>query len=77
MFASFNGHKDIVKLLLDNKENINAKNNYGSTALTHASINGYTDIVNLLRTEHIRLIKDNIGNCFCSDIVGVIVKYLY
>ena len=37
----------------------------------------HKDIVKLLRNEHIRLIKVNIGNCFCSDINGVISKYLY
>ena len=77
MKASIYGHIDIVKILLDNKANIHAKTDSGYTALMFASRYGHKDIVNILRNEHNRLIKVNIGNCFCSDINGVIVKYLY
>ena len=75
--ASIHGRIDVVKHLLKNKANIDAKNNYGTTALIYASRYGYINTAKLLRNEHIRLIKVNIGNCFCSDINGIISSNLY
>jgi ankyrin repeat protein len=46
--ASRMGHKQVVKLLLDNMAYINAKSDYCGTALGVASIKGYDQIVELL-----------------------------
>ena len=43
--------KDIVELLLKNKANINAVDNYGETPLHDAAINGRLDMVKLLLTH--------------------------
>ena len=50
MWACKNGHKDVVKLLLDNSERIdlNARNNFGTTAYMQAWYNGHKDVVKLL-----------------------------
>lgn len=44
-WASFYGHSEIVKLLIDNGTNINAQNNSGFTAIHHAVENNQKDIV--------------------------------
>lgn len=46
--ASSNGHKDIIRLLLDNCCRINAKSDYGSTALHRAVWNGNDGVASLL-----------------------------
>lgn len=46
--ASKDGQLSIVKLLIEAKTDINAKNIYESTALMHASAHNYLDIVKLL-----------------------------
>ena len=48
MLASDNGHTDIVKLLLESKADIGAKNKNNSTPLIIASDKGYKDIVKIL-----------------------------
>ena len=48
MMASDNGDIENVERLIDSGVNINFKDNYGDTALMWASIEGHTDIVNLL-----------------------------
>ena len=48
MLAAHGGHKEIVKLLIDNKANPNIKNNGGETALMHAAVKGRTEVVKLL-----------------------------
>ncbi len=48
MVASINGHKEIVKFLVDNGANVNLQNNEGWTALTAASELGHKEIVQLL-----------------------------
>ncbi len=52
IYASYYGHTDIVKLLLENPEktniDINTQDDYGNTALIDASHKKDTDIVNLL-----------------------------
>ena len=52
MFA-MQGHKDVVKLLLDHSErfDLNAKDINGNTALMIASQKGYQDIVQLIKTK--------------------------
>jgi TonB family protein len=46
--AAWNGHKDIVELLLANKADVNAKDTMGFTPLHRAAINGHKDVVELL-----------------------------
>ena len=50
MIACQNGHKDVVKLLLEHSDRIemNATNSYGSTAFMIACQNGHKDVVQLL-----------------------------
>ena len=46
----YNGHKNVVKLLLDSSDRIdmNARSNYGCTAFMYACQCGYKDVVKLL-----------------------------
>uniref|UniRef100_A0A0G4FF66 Uncharacterized protein n=1 Tax=Chromera velia CCMP2878 TaxID=1169474 RepID=A0A0G4FF66_9ALVE len=48
LWASLNGHTDIVRLLVDAKANVDIQDQPGMTALMGASVNGHTDIVRLL-----------------------------
>ena len=51
MVACFNGHPDVVKLLLDHSDRnieLNARMNTGMTAFMLACYNGQTDVVKLL-----------------------------
>ena len=48
MFASANGHSEIVQLLLNAKANCDLQNENGETALHLAAARGYPDIVQLL-----------------------------
>ena len=51
IFASGNGDLEIVKVLLENRANINKTDAKGGTALMFASANNYPDIVKLLLTR--------------------------
>ncbi len=42
--AAYNGHKDVVQLLLANKADVNAKDAYSQTPLHEAAVKGYRDI---------------------------------
>ena len=48
IYASANGHTDIVKLLTDHGADINVSDQFGSTALIFASRSSYIEIVKLL-----------------------------
>ena len=49
MWASYEGHTEIVKLLLERPEtDVNLQNHWGNTALMFASYEGYTEIVKML-----------------------------
>ena len=48
MYVSFDGSTELIKLLLDNGADVNAKNESGVTPIMIASINGYLDTVELL-----------------------------
>ena len=49
IWASFNGHENVVDLLLQNPEiDLNSKNYLGNTALIYAARNGYEKLVMLL-----------------------------
>jgi len=45
------GHKDVVKLLLASKADVNAKDNAGRTPLQLAMATRHTDVAELLRTR--------------------------
>ena len=49
MYASWNGKKDTVKLLLANGANVDKKNKNGDTALVLAETKGHTHIIRLLK----------------------------
>jgi ankyrin repeat protein len=52
IFAVYRGHKEIVKLFLeDAKIDINLKDKRNATALTWASANGHTEIVQMLEEK--------------------------
>ena len=48
MLASQSGHLDVVKFLLANKADVNAKAQEGETALYSAAANGHQDVAKLL-----------------------------
>lgn len=47
-WAAFNGHTDIVKILIKHGADVNAKNNYGDTALMDAAVTANTETAELL-----------------------------
>ena len=65
MWACFNGHKDVVKLLLDNSERIelNAIANNGGTAFMWACKKGHKDVVKLL-LKYSEVVDINIPESF-------------
>jgi hypothetical protein len=59
--ASFNGHTDVVKLLIEYHANVNSTGSNGTTALWSAARNGHTDIVKLLIQNNANVNKkDNV-----------------
>ena len=65
MWACKEGHKDVVKLLLDHSERIdlNARDNRGWTAFMQACYNGHKDVVQLL-LEHSKDVNTTIPDYF-------------
>ena len=62
IYASENGHKEVVEVLLDNGADVNAYNNYGNTALMMASSKGHIKIVEMLLEKEADLdAKNNDG----------------
>jgi len=51
MAASDNGHFDVVKMLLDNGADVNAKDQNGRTALYFAKEKGHQNIIMLFEAE--------------------------
>jgi len=50
--ASFNGHLEVVQLLLDHGADCTANDNY---AIREASYNGYIEVVKLLKNNEAKL----------------------
>ena len=65
MWACKNGHKDVVKLLLDYSERIdlNARNVFGTTAFMQAWYNGHKDVVKLI-LKYSEVVNINIPESF-------------
>ena len=61
LWACYNGHKDVVKLLLDHSEGIdlNTKDRWRKTAFMEACRNGHKDVVKLL-LEYSKVVNTNI-----------------
>ena len=60
MWACKNGHLEVVRFLIENNANINAKSNKGFTPLIHACIKGHLEIAKLLIDNHADInIKDS------------------
>ncbi len=57
--ASYNGHKEIVKMLLDKSANVNQLDKYGNTALIHAAIEGNKEIVQMLLDKSADINQEN------------------
>ena len=59
--AASKGHKDVAKLLMDYKSDVNAKKKYGYTPL-HYAAHGHKDVVELLLAKKADVnARDNIG----------------
>lgn len=71
MLASHNGHKDLVKFLLDSKiTDINKQNIDGDTALIWATWKGHINVVQLLIEKGAKLdLKDDHGNTALMEAV--------
>lgn len=52
--GAWNVNVEIIKLLIEKGVAINAKDNYGRTALMHASYDGRTEVVNILKAAGAR-----------------------
>jgi ankyrin repeat protein len=50
MRAAFDGHKEVVELLLEKGADVNAKDKDGGTALMIAYVKGHKEIVKLLKS---------------------------
>jgi len=61
MMAAFNGHDEIVNLLIRHHAAVNAIDPEGNSALHRASFNGYIRCEQLLIAQHATV---NAGNCF-------------
>ena len=59
MLASWKGHREIVRKLLDAKADVNIENNHEFTALNQAAYHGHSEIVeDLLAVEGARVLAD-------------------
>jgi ankyrin repeat protein len=70
--ASYNGYLDIVKLLIENGADINAKNEYDYNSLMLASKNGFIDVVSLLINNGADI---NVENEYGSTALTYAFKY--
>ena len=59
MYASYNGNKNIVKLLLNKSANVNKTDRDGNSALSLANKQGHIDIIELL-TKHSKWYSQNL-----------------
>ena len=49
MYASHEGHLEVVELLIEAEADVNAQANNGYTALKYALENGHTEVAQILR----------------------------
>ena len=74
--ASCNGHKEVVKLLLDYGANIYINNN---TPLIWAARNGYIEVVKILRKYYFKLYgnKFKCSNCLLKPVCTKVCDKLF
>ena len=74
MLACQNGHKEVVKLLLDNLDrniDLNARTNHGTTAFIWACQEGHKDVVQLL-LKHSEINFDTTGVYLSEEMIDII-----
>jgi ankyrin repeat protein len=49
--AAFEGHEEVVKMLLEAGADVNAKDTEGNTALSLATARGHQEVVKLLKSK--------------------------
>jgi len=54
MWASTNGNKEVVELLIENGVDVNAKDKFGNTSLYYAYKFGNNEIIDLLKNAELR-----------------------
>ena len=82
--ASYSGHLDIVKLLVDNDADINAEDMFGSTSLELASDKGHLEICEILINNGADVNSNNNNGCTPlfwagyyghTDVVKLLLEY--
>ena len=67
IFAAYEGHVNVVKLLIENKANIHARGEFGRTALLNAAENGHTECIEELLKHGADIeVKDDDGKSALS-----------
>ena len=67
MHASYNGHVEVIKALLEHNANVNMPNNAGSSALMNAIVFGHIDCVRMLVENGADVTLRNKGGSTAKD----------
>ena len=75
-----NGHLDIVKYLIEQKADIEAKDNSGCTALMLARGDDIVEYLTIALAKHVEDRRQEVLRVLspytCTDVAGVVVAYL-